>query len=268
MKATTWMNALLCATALAALFVGRGAAAQALLFDFDDGADLAKVRRTGKATIDVECKREGDGALRIEPGGRVAIPVQQTDGAGKVTLWVYDDGAAPPDPKKHAAGPMWGLVQTDGFSLGVGVIYAPYLSGATTYAVGSFNPKKGQRPWQEVQYLGVRRKRGWRQWTFDFGPDKGLRLLVDGKDVNASRPLFSWDKSRLDGFAAAAFWGDASGSGQVLRVDSVRIEPGPPARRKTRWPPPPTPPLADSIGKPSSFGGVSVLERRASLCLA
>lgn len=227
--------------------VGAGAAPgpQTLSLGFDSTAELTKVRCTGKVGIDARRAREGGGALRIEPGARVIVPLRKTDGTGKVVVWVYDEGSAPADPKKHAAGPMWGLVQTDGSALGVGPIYAPYLSGAATYAAASFNPAKNQRPWQKVQYLAVRRKPGWRQWTFDFTPDKGLRLLVEGKDVNASRPRFNWDQSRLDGFAAVAFWGDASGAGQVLWVDSLQVELGPPANRKTRWPPPPTPPPGD-----------------------
>ncbi len=219
-------------------------------FGLDQPAELTQFQCRGDVGIDRDCRREGAGALKIPPGAAAVLPIRRFDGTGTVSFWVYDDGAAPAAPRKRAAGAMWGLVQKNGFVLAAGAIYAPYLSGAATYAIASFNPGKAQRPWQRVQYLGVRRKKKRQRWTFDFDPDQGLRLLVDGRDVNARRSVFNWDKSGLAGFAAVGFWGDMSGAGQVLRVDDLDVAPGPPARRKPRWPPPPVPPPAGWKGPP------------------
>ena len=41
---------------------------------------------------------------------------------------------------------MWGLRQADGHILTIGAIYAPYLSGNTTYATAAFNPDKEEWP--------------------------------------------------------------------------------------------------------------------------
>ena len=174
------------------------------------------------------------GALRLGPGGKVVWPLRRQDGTGKLELWVWEDAAVASNPKRHAAGAMWGLLQADGHTLTVGAIYAPYLAGATTYATAAFNPAKEQQPWQEVQYLGIKRTPGWHKWTFDFDPDQGMRLLYDDKEAK-----FNWNQSRLNGFTSVVLFGDATDAKQVLWVDDVSVTLGPAAKLATLWPPPP-----------------------------
>lgn len=212
---------------------------------FDEAGALTDWKLSGIVRIDTERKHSGHAGLRVGPRGKAVLPLRGKNGTGRIDLWVYEDGAAPAAPKKRGAGALVGLRQADGRVLAVGAIYAPYLSGHTTYAAGVFDPAKGERPWQNVQYLAVRRRRGWHNWTFDFDPEKGLRVLFDGKDVNASRKVFLWNKTGLQGFTDLILLGDKTGSGQVLWVDDLRIDLGPPARTKPKWPPPPPPPPAD-----------------------
>jgi hypothetical protein len=222
-----------------------GSALASTSLTFDDATALEGLKITGSAGIDAAQTHGGAGALKLDAGSRVEITLRDDDGTGRVELWVYEDGAAPGDPKTAAAGAMWGLAQADGHTLAVGPIYAKYLSGDKTYAAGAFNPGKSQRPWQVVQYLGGKRTPGWHKWTFDFDPDQGLRISCDDKDVNASKPMFNWNQSRLNGFTSVVLYGDASGSGQILWVDDMTVTIGPPANVTTLWPPPPTPPPAD-----------------------
>ncbi len=222
--------------------MAEGAAAPDRVFGFDSLASPTGLTSSGAVSIDADLTRSGTGALRIGPGGKAVLKLRDRNGSGRVEMWVHEDGAASPSPKKRAAGAMWGLVQADGLLLTVGAIYAPYLNGAATYAAAAFRPDANQRPWQKVQYLAVKRRPGWHAWTFDFDPDKGLRILYDGKDVNARRKVFLWDKTGFEGFVGVAFIGDAAGSGQVLRVDDLTAELGPPATVKPVWPPPPPPP--------------------------
>ncbi|NOY82189.1 MAG: hypothetical protein GXP31_14420, partial [Kiritimatiellaeota bacterium] len=210
--------------------------------DFDTPASLAGLTTAGAVSIDPTLKRSGRGALRIGPGGQAVLRLRDRNGSGRVEMWVYEDGAAPTAPKKRAAGAMWGVMQADGLLVTVGAIYAPYLNGAATYAAAAFRPGTNQRPWQEVQYLAVKRTPGWHSWMFDFDPNKGLRILHDGKDINAHRNLFLWNKTGLEGFVGVVFFGDAAESGQVLRIDDLAVELGPPATAKPVWPPPPPPP--------------------------
>ncbi len=221
------------------------ARAEENILAFDDAVTLAKLETTGAVSIDSAQKHQGAGSLKLEPGAKAVLKLRPTDGTGKVELWVYEDGASPANPKTHAAGAMWGLMQADGHMVTVGAVYAPYLSGNTTYAAAAFNPDKQQRPWQEVQYLGIRRKKGWHQWTFDFGADNGLHILLDGQDINARHERFNWNKSRLDGFTSIVLFGDKAHSDQVLWVDDVQVTLGPPTAKKTLWPPPPPTPPAD-----------------------
>lgn len=220
--------------------------AQEKSMTFDGEGSLVGMEITGKVSIAATKNRagEGGGALEVGPGGRVVWKLRDRNGSGKVELWVYEDGTAPADPKKRGAGPMWGLVQENGPVLVVGVLYAPYLSGGKTYATSDFDPSRQERPWWNVQYLGLKRSRGWHKWTFAFDPEKGLSLLYDGKDVNARRQVFNWNKTRLPGFNGLLILGDATDAQQTVWVDDVKVTLGPPVSAKPLWPPPPPSGLA------------------------
>ncbi|MBI3923592.1 MAG: hypothetical protein HY318_19390 [Armatimonadetes bacterium] len=209
---------------------------------FDNAAALKGWTVSGDVGIDTEKDRGGvgGGALRLGPGGRAMWPLRKQDGTGKVELWIFEDGAIASNPKTYGASPMWGLMQADGHMAAVGPLYAPYLDGSNTYAISTLNPEK-QKPWQEVQYLAIRRAPGWHKWTFDFDPDKGVRILYDDQDVK----YFNWNQSKLEGFTSVVLFGDATDSKQILWVDDVDVALGPPARVKPVWPPPPPTPPAD-----------------------
>jgi len=213
---------------------------------FSDRSSLAGMKIKGSVGVDAARNREGGagGALKVEPGGRVVWKLRDSNGSGTVEMWVYEDGSAPANPKKRGAGAMWGLVQEDTPVLTVGALYAPYLAGATTYATSDFDPTKNERPWWKVQYLGLKRKPGWHKWTFDFQPEKGLRILYDDKDVNARRAVFNWNKTRLLGFSGIVIVGDTTDAKQVVWVDDVKATLGPPVTAGPVWPPPPPATLA------------------------
>jgi hypothetical protein len=230
--------------------------AQSSTLTFDNADALKGMTVSGDVSIDAQKDRGGargleaegaadtgqrkGGALRLGPGGKVVWPLREQDGTGKVEFWIYEDGAIASDPKAPGASPMWGLMQADGHMVAAGPIYASYLNGAQTYAAATLNPDK-LKPWQEVQYLGVKRAPGWHKWTFDFDPDKGLRLAYDDKDIK----LFNWNQSQLNGFTRIVFFGDATDSKQTLWVDDANVTLGPPAKVATLWPPPPPTPPAD-----------------------
>ena len=223
---------------------GAGIAEEHLL-TFDDKQLPASMEIEGGVSIDRTKDRSGKAgaALRVGPGARAVWQIRKGAGSGKVELWVFDDGSAPTNAKKHAAGPMWGLLQQEGPVLTVGAVYAPYLSGDTTYAASDFQPTKEERPWWQVQYLGLRRKPGWHKWTFDFHAKEGLKILYDDQDLNARRQVFNWNKTRLLGFTGVVIFGDSTDARQTLMVDDIKVELGPPAEVAPLWPPPPPPSL-------------------------
>ena len=233
------------ALALCASF-GAVAAGGEKVATFDDESCLAGMEIKGTVSVDPSRGREtdGGGSLKIEAGGSVFWKLRDTNGSGRVEMWVYEDGAAQAQPKKYGAGAMWGLMQEDGSVLVAGAIYAPYLSGNTTYAVTDLDPKKNERAWWKVQYLGLKRKPGWHRWVFEFDPDEGLRLLHNDVDVNAKRRMFNWNKTRLRGFSGIAILGDTTNAKQVVWVDDVKATLGPEAEAQPLWPPPPPSTLA------------------------
>jgi hypothetical protein len=213
---------------------------------FDHQRSLDALAIEGDVSIDAAKNREGagGGALRVEPGGKAVYKLRDANGAGTVEMWVFDGGSAPTDPKKHGAGPMWGLTQEAGPVLTVGALYAPYLSGEKTYATSEFDAATGDRPWWQVQYLGLKREPGWRKWTFEFDADEGLKILCDDEDVNARRQMFNWNRTAMRGFTGVVIFGDATDGKQVVWVDDINVTLGGPVNTRPIWPPPPPPTLA------------------------
>jgi hypothetical protein len=215
--------------------------AQDRVVSFDDDQSLAEMTVQGDVTIDTAKNREGEGggALKTEPGAEVRWTLREANGAGTVEMWVYDDGSAPADPKERGAGPMWGLIQEQGPVLTVGAVYAPYLSGDETYATSEFDPAKDERPWWQVQYLGLKREPGWHKWTFELDADDGLRILCDDRDVNERNRMFNWDRTALRGFTGVVIFGDTTAANQVVWIDDMTITLGGAVNTRPIWPPPP-----------------------------
>ena len=185
------------------LAVPRGADEQAKAFTFDGSESLAGWTVTGEVTVDSAKGRQGKGhSLRVGPGGRALLKLRESDESGRVDVWVYDDGTTPQDAKAHRRGPRWGLVQSDGKLLAVGILYASYLGGAEGYTATACD---GRDWFNRLFWLGVRRApAGWHKWTFDFDPEVGLQVFHNDRQVNAVDP----GKTGLKGFSAFAAWGD------------------------------------------------------------
>jgi hypothetical protein len=151
------------------LAVPRSAGVQAKAFTFDGKEALAGWTITGDVTIDAAKGREDrNGSLKVGPGGKALLKLRERDESGKVEVWAYDDGTAPEDVKAGRLGPRWGLVQSDGKLLAVGILYAGYLGGAEGYTATACD---GRDWFNQLFWLGVNRApAGWHKWTFDFDP--------------------------------------------------------------------------------------------------
>jgi hypothetical protein len=203
--------------------------AKRLTFDNDEG--LAGWTITGDVTIDKTKGREGKGgALKIGPGGHALLKLRDKDESGKVEFWVYDDGILPENVKATRTGPRWGLVQSDGKLLAVGILYASYISGNKGYTV---TVSDGNSWFDQLFWLGLNRApAGWRKWTLNFDADKGIQLSYNDKKLTARRldPNKVGSKG-LKGFNAIAIWGDdGQGKGQTIWVDDVSVTLGGPMR--------------------------------------
>ncbi|MBN2137336.1 MAG: hypothetical protein JW720_05995 [Sedimentisphaerales bacterium] len=194
--------AVLCKAETKVLTDGKGMES-AHTFTFDDKETLADWTITSDVTID-STKGRGDGrsSLKVAPGGKALLKLRDGDESGKVEIWVYDDGTVPENPKLGRLGPRWGLVQSDGRLLAVGILYAAYLGGNEGYTATACN---GRDWFDQLSWLGVnRRPAGWHKWTFDFDPEVGLQLFHNDKQVNSPDAR----KTGLEGFSAFAVWGD------------------------------------------------------------
>ncbi len=216
---------------VAALALRSGAAPEpyrdaARLFAFDGNEALAGWKTTGNVTIDAAKGREGKGgALKVGSGGVALLKLRDTDGAGKVELWVYDDGTRPENAKASRIGPRWGLVQSDGKLLAAGILYASYLGGAEGYTATASD---GKDWFNQLFWLGVNRApAGWHKWTFDFDAEDGLQVLHNDREVNAVDSA----KTGLRGFNAVAIWGDnGPGNPQTIWVDDLSVTLGGPVK--------------------------------------
>lgn len=193
-------------------------------FDFETDASLKAMTLTGSPTLDTAQAHGGKGkSLRLAAGDQLIIPLDKSDRSGSVSFWIYDDAAKAGNDKQRQAGALWGVMDSQGNRLMAGALYAPYLNGTSTYAATSYNAQKKSQPWLAVQYLGIKRKAQWQQWTFNWDAD-GLSILCDGKNVNASHQRFASAKVTLAGFNSIIITGDQTqDKNQVIWVDDVTV---------------------------------------------
>jgi len=179
------------------------AGAESKKFTFDSVKSLTNWTITGNVTIDAAKNRQGKGcSLKIGPGGKAMLKLRDSDESGKVEVWIYDDGKTPENTKVGRVGPRWGLVQSDGNVLAVGILYANYLGGDEGYTATACD---GRQWFERLSWLGVNRApAGWHKWTFDFDPEVGLQVFHNDRQVNAVDSR----KTGLKGFSAFAVWGD------------------------------------------------------------
>ncbi len=213
---------LLCLSALLlSVFTLTAAAEEEVVFGFDNAGELQEWEITEGVSFDPERMRgEEGGSMRVEPGARASLGLRDTDGGGRVDIWFYEDGTRRADPDQRGAGPLAGVVDADGRVLAAGPIFAPYLAGNDSYALGEFSPD--EQPWWDVTHLGVGREEGWHRWTFDFDPQEGFRFLHNGEDTGR----FSWAESDMEGFAGLVVIGDDAADEddrQTLWVDRIEV---------------------------------------------
>ena len=197
--------------------------------------DLTGWTVTGDVSVDATKAHSDKGAaIKVAPGARAVKTLRTQDGSGHVTLWVYDDMSVPSDPKKPHDGPCWGIIEPDGQMLIVGPLYAGYLSGDAGYTAAAGTSQF----YHDCQWTSMVRQAGWRKWDFDFDPDKGFTLQVDGKPVK-----FDWNRTSVAGFSGIVLLGDEPGSSkpQTLWVDDVQSTLGAPMNIHPVPPPPPAP---------------------------
>ncbi len=194
-------------------------------YNFNIDGVPAGWKHTGGVSIDTG-KNHGEGSggsLKLAPGAVAVLNVAKVDSVGKIEFWVFDDGTKPEDPKAYRDGPTWGIQAAAGAVEVVGPIYASYLSGDTTYAVG-MSPDGGGL-YRDVIYLGINRNPGWHKWTFLFDNIKGLTLFYDDKDINTDRQLVNQDNIKTSGFVSVRIAGDTgAGNAQTLWVDDVTVD--------------------------------------------
>jgi hypothetical protein len=200
-------------------------------YTFGSNEALAGWTITGDVTIDPTKGHEGKGgALKIGPGGKAVLKLRDNDESGKVEFRVYDDGAKPENAKAHRVGPRWGLVQSDGKLLAIGILYANYLGGDEGYTATACD---GKNWFNDLFWLGVNRTpTRWNKWTFNFHPEKGVQVLCNDREPMADRnPRVNPRKVGLKGFNAIVVWGDSgTGKEQTIWVDNVSVTLGGPVK--------------------------------------
>ena len=210
--------------------------------------DLTDWKVEGNVSLDASRSHANNGtSIKIAPGARATKTLRAADGSGHVSFWVYDDMTAPADPKVGRDGPSWGIIEPDGQMLIVGPLYAGYLSGDEGYSAAA---GKSQF-FLDCQWTSVPRQPGWRKWDFDFDPDKGFTIQVDGKPVR-----FDWNRTSVAGFSGIVLVGDATpgDKAQSLWVDDVQATLGGPMKVHPTVPPPAAPFLPEkdpaTVGTP------------------
>ena len=183
---------------------------------------------------------DGAPSIKIAPGAKAVLKLREGNDSGKVTFLVYDDGTVAVADKKNGIGPRWGIVQADGRVLVAGVMYARYLQDTGSLTLMDVDPS-APGAWFGLKYIGGRAKPGWQKWEFDFNPDQGLTIKIDGRPLDKKR--FDWNASKVTGFTGLVLYGDEtqSAGAQTFWVAGVDYALGGPMNVKPVPPPPPPP---------------------------
>lgn len=163
---------------------------------------------------------DGAPSIKVAPKARAVLPLRESNESGKVTFHVYDDGTVAVPGKKNGVGPRWGIVQADGRVLVAGVMYARYLAEEGSLALMDVDPRVPMS-WFNLKFVSGRAKqRGWQKWEFDFDPDAGLKISVNGRPLEKRR--FDWSQSRVTGFTGLVLYGDETPANpQTLWVSGI-----------------------------------------------
>ncbi len=194
--------------------------------DFNGASPLSGWTTTGSVTTDSTRYRGTSGAsMKVVPGATAKWILRSEDGSGALDLWYYEDGTQRSDPTIRSNGPLMGVITKGGRVLTVGPVYAPYLSGNSSYAASEYTPAS-ESPWFKVTHLAINRTVGWHRWTFDFDATEGMRLLHNGTHITR----YAWYNSDVaDGFVGVAIIGDSNlTEGQTAWIDDVSVTLGGP----------------------------------------
>ncbi len=184
---------------------------------------------------------DGKPSIKVVPKSRATLKLRDVDGSGKVSFLVYDDGAVASPDKVKSVGPRWGTSESNGRILVGAIMYAKYLQPEGSYCLIETDPKE-KSPWLVVKFLSPRGQPGWKKWEFDFQPETGLVVSVEGKPVPQKN--FDWNTSKVTGFSGLILYGDDSPSAtaQTIWIAGIEVEQGPPMQVKPGSLPTPTPP--------------------------
>ncbi len=184
---------------------------------------------TIQGDVEMDASRPGpDGkpSLKVTPKSRAAITIRDTDGSGKVSFSVYDDGTVASPEKQKAVGPRWGTSESSGRVFVGAIMYAKFLQPEGSLCLIDANPAE-KNAWLQLKFLGPRGGPGWKKWEFDFNPESGVTISVDGKPV--PKKYFDWASSKVSGFNGLVFYGDESpgAAPQTVWVGGITVETGP-----------------------------------------
>lgn len=198
---------------------------------------------TVESGAQMDASKPGPGgapSIKLEPKGRASIKLRDTDGSGKVSFFVYDDGVVASPDKKKAVGPRWGTMESSGRIFVGAIMYAKYLQPEGSYCLLDTDPK-AKDAWLAVKFLSPRGQPGWKKWEFNFDPNTGLVVSVDGKPV--PQKYFDWNTSKVTGFNGLILFGDDTpeATAQTVWIADINYELGPPMTVKPGSLPTPTP---------------------------
>lgn len=106
-------------------------------------------------------------------------------------------------------------------------MYAKYLQPEGSLCLIDTDPRE-KSPWLAVKFISPRGQPGWKKWEFDFNPQTGLAVTVDGKPV--PQKYFDWNTSKVSGFNGLILYGDETEgpTAQTVWFGGLEVVQGPP----------------------------------------
>lgn len=200
---------------------------------------------TIEGTVELDPSKPGPSgapSIKVGPKSKAVLKLRDTDGSGKLTLFVYDDGTIARPDRQKSVGPRWGMTEPSGRIFAGAIVYHPKLHPEGSLCLFDTDPAQ-RSPWQVLKFLSPRGEPGWKKWEFDYQPEGGLKLTVDGKPV--ALKYFDWNASKAAGFNGIILYGDETdgtvGTPQTIWMSDINYELGPPMKVTPGSLPTPTP---------------------------
>jgi len=194
--------------------------------DFEKGSLPSNWKIEGKVNVSSDKAHTGSKSLVVGENSSVTFDFSKNDTFGKVSFWVYDNKFKC-DWKKDGFinGPYWGIKNTKGEVLMVGVTFRDHTTGDKLYNWMTTTEIGGEN---YIWWMDLKRSEGWHRWEINYPDDKSSIKIIKDEGESPSDWTFSRFKTHwIGGFNGIVIKGNKQFSSEIKEpfyFDDINID--------------------------------------------